>query len=92
MYRIFQGYCWGRRTRTAEPEGADLQSAAIAAMRYPNFCTSFLSCQCEPLTVTKERLELSNLAASDPKSDVSANSTTRPLLRPLLDSNQEPIR
>ena len=24
-----------------------------------NFCNSFLSCQCEPLTVTKERLELS---------------------------------
>ena len=25
----------GKRTRTSEPEGADLQSAAIAAMRYP---------------------------------------------------------
>ena len=27
--------CGGRWTRTTEPEGADLQSAAIAAMRSP---------------------------------------------------------
>ena len=32
-YILFGG---GKRTRTSEPEGADLQSAAIAAMRYPH--------------------------------------------------------
>ena len=47
----------GKRTRTSEPEGADLQSAAIATMRYPNFCISFLSCQCEPFTVPIVGLE-----------------------------------
>ena len=30
-------YSGGKWTRTTEPEGADLQSAAIAAMRYPPF-------------------------------------------------------
>ena len=50
---------------------ADLQSAAIATMRYPNFSTSFLSCQCEPFTVTKERFELSRLSTLVPKTSVA---------------------
>ena len=35
LYQLsyFRGYCGRRWTRTTEPEGADLQSAAIAAMR-----------------------------------------------------------
>lgn len=35
------------------------------------------------MLVTKKGLEPPRLSASDPKSDVSANSTTRPLVPPL---------
>ena len=38
FHTLIQSFIGGsNRTRTYEPEGADLQSAAIAAMRYSQF-------------------------------------------------------
>ena len=44
LYQLsyFRKFCGGRWTRTTEPEGADLQSAAIAAMRSPQVLETVL--------------------------------------------------
>ena len=56
-----------------EPGDAEIKTRCLTTWRYPNFYSERITL--DNLMVREERLELSHLAAPEPKSGVSTNFT-----------------